>query len=66
MESLIEPGKIVEIGSPEWKIHMINERERCHETLSRLEKEKSLFIDYLNALNEAMEQNTKRGKNEYI
>ncbi len=50
MESLIKPGQFVEIGSDEWKAHIILEKVRIQEAIQKLQEEKETLQRYIWAL----------------
>lgn len=47
MESLIEPGKIIEVGSLEWEAHKANEIEKSLQSIKQAEERINLLRNYV-------------------
>lgn len=50
MESLLKLGKFIEVGSEEWRVHIIQEKVRIRESIESLQKEVDMLRDYLASL----------------
>lgn len=56
MESLIEPGKIIEIGSPEWKAYVISRSAEVDRNIKELEQNLQILRDYRAQLNSTLRE----------